>query len=45
MLLTSAIDSDPLTHEHFSNNQRDLTLSTPPVKIDYLSRVRRLIDP
>ena len=37
------IDSDPLTHEHFSDNQRDVTLTRAPLEIDYLSRVRRII--
>ena len=42
-LTSGAIDSDPLTHEHFSNNQRDVTLTRAPLEIDYLSRVRRQI--
>tara|TARA_Y100000356_G_scaffold132186_1_gene137069 strand:- start:468 stop:1214 length:747 start_codon:yes stop_codon:yes gene_type:complete len=42
-LSSGAIDSDPLTHEHFSNNQRDVTLTREPIVIDYTSRVRRLI--
>ena len=42
-LTSGTIDSDPLTHEHFSNNQRDVTLTRAPLEIDYLSRVRRVI--
>ena len=42
-LSSGAIDSDPLTHEHFSNNQRDVTLTRAPLEINYLSRVRRTI--
>jgi len=42
-LISGAIDSDPLTHEHFSDNQRDVTLTRAPLEIDYLSRVRRQI--
>jgi len=42
-LTSGAIDSDPLTHEHFSDNQRDVTLTRAPLEIDYLSRVRRQI--
>ena len=42
-LSSGAIDSDPTTHEHFSNNQRDVTLTREPIVIDYTSRVRRLI--
>ena len=42
-LSSGAIDSDPTTHEHFSNNQRDVTLIREPIVIDYTSRVRRLI--
>ena len=41
--LAGQIDNDPQTHDHFTSGTRDLTLRTPPVKIDYLSRVRRLI--
>ena len=42
-LSSGAIDSNPLTHEHFSNNQRDVTLTRAPLEINYLSRVRRII--
>ena len=42
-LSSGAIDSDPTTHEHFSNNQRDVTLIREPIVIDYTSSVRRLI--
>ena len=37
------IDNDTQTHDHFTSGTRDLTLRTPPLEIDYLSRVRRLI--
>ena len=41
--ISGQIDSDPLTHEHFSDNQRDVTLTRAPLEIEYLSRVRRQI--
>ena len=43
-LESGTIDQDPQTHEHFANNQRDVTLTRAGIDYDYLTRKRTKID-